>query len=216
MYLYGASGHARVIIDIIEALGLTIDGLIDDNPQLKQLQGYPVAHQLPDGCPDVIISIGNPQVRKRLSLLLKAHFISAVHPSAIVSSRVMIGEGTVVMQGAVVQSCTSVGHHCIINTGASVDHECRLGDFVHISPHATLCGNAQVGQGTWVGAGSVVIPGIKIGRWSMIGAGSVVVRDIPDGVVAYGNPCRIHRLSDWCVELENRKNDMLNNVKTGG
>jgi acetyltransferase-like isoleucine patch superfamily enzyme len=48
-----------------------------------------------------------------------------------------------------------------------------------------------VGEGTWIGAGAVVIPGIRIGKNCIIGAGSVVVKDIPDGVKAYGNPCKI-------------------------
>ena len=45
MYLYGASGHAKVIIDILEASGEKIDGLVDDNPEVVQLQGYPVSHE---------------------------------------------------------------------------------------------------------------------------------------------------------------------------
>ncbi|CDC00762.1 putative acetyltransferase [Bacteroides sp. CAG:443] len=95
------------------------------------------------------------------------------------------------MQGVIIQACTQIGKHCIVNTGASIDHECVIGDFVHISPKVTLCGNIHVGEGTWIGAGTVVIPGVKIGRWSIIGAGSVVDKDIPDGVLALGNRCRI-------------------------
>ena len=95
------------------------------------------------------------------------------------------------MQGSTIQSAAKIGKHCIVNTNASIDHECVIGDFVHISPQATLCGNVHVGTGSWIGASAVVIPGVKIGRWSVIGAGSVVVNDVPDGVVAYGNPCRI-------------------------
>jgi acetyltransferase-like isoleucine patch superfamily enzyme len=53
-----------------------------------------------------------------------------------------------------------------------------------------VCGGCHIGEGTLIGAGSVVRDGIKIGRNSIIGAGSVVVKDIPDGVVAYGNPCK--------------------------
>ena len=78
-----------------------------------------------------------------------------------------------------------------MNTGAAIDHECVLEDYVHVSPHATLCGNVHVGEGTWIGAGSVINPGVRIGKWTIIGSGSVVCKDIPDGVVAYGSPCRI-------------------------
>ena len=190
MYLYGASGHAKVIIDILRANQIEINGLVDDNPNVQELLGIPVLHQS-NGLSLFIISIGNNQIRKKIAEQLKTSFGKAIHPSAIISPNSMIDEGTVVMQGAIVQSCATIGKHCIINTGASVDHECVIEDYVHISPHATLCGNVHVGEGSWVAAGSVVLPGVKIGKWSVIGAGSVVAKDIPDGVLAVGNRCKV-------------------------
>jgi galactoside O-acetyltransferase len=50
-----------------------------------------------------------------------------------------------------------------------------------------------IGENTWIGAGAVIVPGVHIGKNSVIGAGSVVTKDIPDGVVAVGNPCRVIR-----------------------
>ena len=191
MFLYGASGHAKVIVDILESCGMTVEGLVDDNPKIDSLLGYPVFHGLTEDISPLIVSIGNNRIRKMIVERVKADFGKAVHRAAIVSPRCTLGEGTVVMQGAVVQSGAEIGKHCIINTGASVDHECRIGDYVHISPHATLCGNVTVGEGTWIGAGTTVIPGVKIGKWSVIGAGSVVIKDIPDGVLAVGSPCRV-------------------------
>lgn len=190
MYLYGASGHAKVIIDILRANNTEISSLIDDNPDIDALMGIPVIHSC-DNLSPVIISIGNNRIRKNIADRLRCRFGTAVHPSAVVSPEAVIFEGSVVMQGAIIQSDATIGRHCIVNTGASVDHECRIGDFAHISPHCTLCGNVHVGEGTWVGAGTTIIPGVKIGKWSIIGAGSVVVKDIPDNVVAYGNPCRV-------------------------
>ncbi len=191
MYLYGASGHAKVIKDILDANNIHIDALVDDNPNLQELLGMSVMHN-PEKLSPFIISIGNNKIRKTIAeRLAHAEFISAIHPSAMISPSVKIGVGTVVMQGAIIQADAKIGMHCIVNTGATVDHECMIEDFVHISPNVSLCGNVHVGEGTQIGVGSSVIPDIKIGRWSMIGAGSVVVNDIPDGVLAYGNPCRV-------------------------
>lgn len=190
MYLYGASGHAKVIIDILKASGESIDGLIDDDLSLSNLLGIPVLHGETSLSP-VIVSIGDNAARQRVVGKLTGMFGKAIHPSAIISSMVEIGEGTVVMQGAIIQSGTQVGKHCIVNTGASVDHECMLGDYVHISPHATLCGNVRVGEGSWIGAGATVIPGVNIGSWSVVGAGAVVTRDLPDNVIVVGNKCVI-------------------------
>lgn len=192
MYLYGASGHAKVIIDILEASGVRVDGLIDDNPNIDQLQGYPVRHTFTIESP-FIISIGNNKIRKQVAERLQTSYGKAIHPSAILSPTAKMGDGTVVMQGAIIQADAKVGKHCIINTGASVDHECVIEDYVHVSPHTTLCGNVYVGEGSWIGAGTTVIPNLSIGKWCVIGAGSVITEDIPDHVLAFGNPCRIIR-----------------------
>lgn len=190
VYLYGASGHAKVIIDIIEAMGDRVVELIDDNETVNELLNIPVTHSYRKQSP-LIISIGNNSVRKILSERIATTFATAIHPSAIISKRATIGRGTVVMQEAIIQSDAYIGNHCIVNTGASIDHECRIDDYVHISPHATLCGNVAVGEGSWIGAGTTIIQGVKIGRWCMVGAGSVVTKDIPDGWLAVGNRCHL-------------------------
>ena len=192
MNLYGAGGHAKVIKEILEAQGVAVEGIIDDNPALNDFMGMPVRHEL-TGVQEVLVSIGYNDVRRKVveRIAQQVTFGTAIHPTAIVSPTAIVGEGSVVMQGAILQVETKVGRHCIVNTGASIDHECVLGDYVHVSPHATLCGDVQVGEGSWIGAGAVVIPGVRIGKWCVIGAGSVVLHDVPDGVVAVGNPCKI-------------------------
>ncbi|MDE6512955.1 MAG: acetyltransferase [Muribaculaceae bacterium] len=192
MSLFGASGHAKVIMDIIAAQGDNVGKLYDDNPHCRQLKNRPVLFA-PEARVEgpMIISIGSNEIRKRISGRYPLQYAKAVHPSAIVSPSASVGSGSVVMQGAIIQADARVGKHCIINTGASVDHECVIDDFVHISPHATLCGNVHVGEGSWIGAATTIIPGIRIGKWCTIGAGSVVVKDVPDGSTAYGDPCRI-------------------------
>lgn len=205
MYLYGASGHARVIIDILDALDEKMEGLIDDNPAVNELMGYPVVHNRLDLHP-VIVSIGNCRIRKliveKIAAALqatpfdKAIFGTAIHPSAIVSKTANIGVGSVVMHGAIIQTCTQIGRHCIVNTGARIDHECEIGDYVHIAPGVTLSGDVHVGDGTWIGVGASVIQGVRIGKNVMIGAGSVVVKDIPDNCTAYGVPCRVVKTNE--------------------
>ncbi|PVY43017.1 acetyltransferase [Pontibacter virosus] len=193
MYLYGASGHAKVIIDILRDMGIPAIGAFDKNPAIKEVGGIPVLGPEVEQDPEksVIISIGDNAIRRRVAEQLKLSFGKAIHPTAIISPSVTIAEGTVVMHGAIVQADATIGKHVIVNTGASIDHDCKIGDYAHISPGAVLSGNVQVGEGTHIGAGAVVIPNLKIGKWCKIGAGAVVIRDIPDGVTAVGNPARI-------------------------
>ena len=190
MYLYGASGHAKVIIDIIRAQGGIVEGLVDDNPNLKELGGISVLHDSV-GLSPFIISIGNCKIRKMIAERLDCEFTTAIHPSAIISPTATIGEGTVIMQGAIIQTEVQIGKHCIINRKASVDHECVIGDYVHIAPGCTISGDVYVGEGTWIGVGTTIIQGIRIGKNCFIGAGSVIVKNIPDNSKAYGVPCKI-------------------------
>jgi len=197
MFLYGASGHAKVIIEILESQGIKIEELFDDNESIKSLLGYPVT-RLTGALGEnkkLIISIGGNINRKKIATSVRAEYGIAIHPDAIVSKRSSIEEGTVIMGGVTINVDAHIGKHCIVNTNASIDHDCTLKDFVHISPNVALCGNVLVGEGSLVGAGSVVIPWKKIGKWCTIGAGSLVIKDIPDYATAAGNPAQIIKTS---------------------
>lgn len=54
----------------------------------------------------------------------------------------------------------------------------------------------RIGENCWIGAGAIILPGVSVGDESVIGAGSVVTKDVPPGVVAFGNPCRVQRSID--------------------
>ena len=211
VYLFGASGHGKVIKEIVEACGGSVTAFVDDNKQVNACAGLPVLHDA-DGLSPMIVSIGVCSIRKMIVERLSAanetiEFKTAIHPSAVISPSAQIGEGTVVMAGAVINADAVIGKHCVVNTGATVDHDCVIGDYCHIAPGANISGGTHIGEGTWIGVGACVIQCLNIGKDSMIGAGSVVVKDVPDGVVAYGNPCRVRTNI-------NKDNNMNNNNLT--
>lgn len=194
--LYGASGHCKVIIDLLESDGLAIGSIIDDAPK-SDILGYPVLHSENycfSGEEKMILSIGNNKVRKNLSEKLNVTFVRAIHPKAIISKHSVIGEGTVVMAGAIVNPEVSIGVHCIINTGAVIEHDCKINDFAHISPNVSLAGGVEVGEGSQVGIGASVIQGVKIGKWAVVGAGAVVIHNVPDFAVVVGNPGKVLKI----------------------
>ncbi len=53
--------------------------------------------------------------------------------------------------------------------------------------------DVYIGENAWIAAGVIIVPGVRIGKNAVIGAGSVVTKDIPDDVLAVGNPCRVIR-----------------------
>jgi len=199
-----------VLWEIVRQHGGKVLALFDNAPPTEHILpgieiflGLPAYHawlqqqiDVEDIC--AIAAIGGARGSDRrefLELFRKSGFKTPtlVHPAAVVSLSASIGENSHILAGAVIGSQAKIGEASIINTNASVDHECGLAAGVHIAPGVTLCGCVSVGENTFVGAGSVVLPRVKIGANSIIGAGSVVTRDIPDRVIAFGNPARIIR-----------------------
>lgn len=193
-YLFGASGHCKVVIDILQSNGQDVKAIIDDNPKTEYLLGIPVIHSLKFVAEEnarFVVSIGDNSIRKKIVNQLKYEFCSAIHTKAIISNFAEIGKGTMVMAGVIVNAAAIIGEHCILNTGVVIEHDCDIADFVHISPNTTLCGNVVVKEGAHIGAGVCVIQGITIGKWAVVGAGAVIIRDVPDYAVVVGNPGKI-------------------------
>ena len=215
VYLYGASGHAKVVLDIVRKAYVDVPCLIDDNPNVNELAGLPVVHSF-EGLSPIIVTIGDCKIRRKIvDKLGKREYLTVIHPDAIIADSAKMGYGTVVMAGAIINPYAVVGNHSIINTGSSLDHDVHVGDFCHIAPHSTLCGEVKVGEGTWIGAGTTVIQGIHIGKDCFVGAGSVVVKNIPDNSLCYGNPARVIKMISEHMKTENSNlggaNSHLNN-----
>lgn len=201
--LFGASGHGKVVADIINRMDqYHLVGFVDDNPELHNelFFGFPVLggreellawreNQRVNPC--IVVSIGANAIRRTISLWLLENdftFGTAIHPSSEIATDVSIGAGTVIMARAVINSSSSIGEHCIINTCASVDHDCILEDFVHIAPGSRLCGLVTMKSGSMLGAGGIVIPTRTVHQDSMVGAGATVVKDVPANSTVVGVP----------------------------
>lgn len=197
MYLYGASGHGKVIAEIAEENNFVIEAFIDQDQSKTRLLDYPIIHEIPNTNIDVIVSIGSNIVRKRVvNSNHQLNYKKLFHPKSIISKRVNINVGTVIMAGVTINSEVVIGKHCIINTNASIDHDCVFSDFVHISPNVSIAGNVEIAEGTHIGIGACIIQGIKIGKWCTIGAGTVVIENIPDYSTVVGNPGKIIKIKN--------------------
>lgn len=194
--IIGASGHAKVIADIVIKSGDELVGFLDDNTELPEsIIGYPYLGTVDkySGYADecfFIIGIGNNLIRKKIAERIDARWYTAVHPSAQLAIDTHIGEGTAVMANAVINTSAVIGRHCIINTGSIIEHDNRIGDYVHISPNATLCGTVLVGELTHIGAGATVKNNISVCGNVIVGAGATVVRNIAEQGTFVGIPAR--------------------------
>ena len=206
--IIGASGHGSVVLDIVEKEGkYNVVGFIDTyKGKASLINGYEILGS-EDELPFLmdkfnfsagIVAIGDNWTRKKLvdrilKIVPSFHFISTIHPQAIVGRDVRIGKGTVVMPGAIVNSNSCIGNFCIINTTSSLDHDCIMGDFSSLAPRASTGGHVHIGEFSAICLGANIIEGINIGHHTVIGAGSLVVGHVKSHVVAYGTPSKVIR-----------------------
>lgn len=201
LILFGAGGHAKVVLDAF--LARCPDGevaVLDDDPTRAgaNLLGHRIRggrEWLSDNWPGIAVIAALGDNRRRDDLLqdlkkLRRPLRTIIHPNAIVSPSARIGDGCFLAAGAIVNAEAELSEGVIVNTGASIDHDCRIGRAAHIAPGVRLCGTVTIGARTLVGTGAAVIPGRSIGADATVGAGSAVVRDIPAGESWAGCPAR--------------------------
>jgi len=207
LILLGAGNHGKVLADLAELLPeIELVGLLDDAeprwgsrvlhyPVLGPIRALPgLAREM--GIDLAAFGIGDNQLRRRWFEMARRTGLAAarlVHPSAVISRHVELGEAVAVLAGVVVNVGAVVGDNVCLNTGSSIDHDCRLGDHSHIFPNATLAGGVEVGAYATVGSNAVVNPNVRIGRNAYVGAGAVVLYDVGDDEVVVGNPARLLR-----------------------
>ena len=201
--VYGASGHGKVVADILRACSVEVEGFVDDDPsrQCTQVAGLKVlgngawlverAHRQPVSA---VLGIGDNLARRAVAegcTRAGIRLLTAVHPSATIAPSATISSGVVIMAHAVVNADAVIREGAIINTGAIVEHDCVVWDFAHLSPKVAIGGRVSIGELSWLGIGSTVVPDLRVGTGSIVGAGATVVRDVDDWVVAVGTPARV-------------------------
>jgi len=193
VFVLGAGGHARVLIDMLNLTGRTIAGVIA--PELEpgsQFCSVPVLggdNVLDNYSPDevgLVNGVGiKPYETGRMDLAEKKRqlgfqFASVIHPSAVISDDVKVSEGVQIMAGAIIQPGVIIETDCIVNTGARIDHGCLIDENSHIAPGSILCGGVSIGRDSYIGAASVIVQNIRVGRNTLVAAGSCVFQDLDE------------------------------------
>lgn len=200
-FVFGASGHGKVVAEIGLARSESLRGFIDDAPWRRgtTLFGVPILawSDVTSGRfagHHVALGVGDNFARSRVAARVCAAGIrlySLVHPRAWVSPSARIGEGTVVMAGAIVNADATIGVGCILNTGSIVEHDARIGNYVLVGPGVVTGGNVGIGDFSLIGVGARILPNVRVGARVRLGGGAVAVRDLPDDVTAIGAPARV-------------------------
>lgn len=197
----GTAGHAKVVIELLRAGGMTIDYCVGADDAYTTCLGVPVLrgddHLLSlrrEGYSRAFIAIGASGLRQRLANMVKQagySLVNAISPRSVISPTAHLGEGVAIMAGVVINAESIIEDLAIINTGTIIDHDCHIGRAAHIAPQSALAGNVKIGNSAFLGVGCKVVPRVKIGSGTIVGAGGVVIADIPDDVVAVGVPAKV-------------------------
>jgi len=205
-YIYGAGGLGLETIDILTSCidaGIVqphVCSFLVDNPDGDSINGYPLV-SFEECVPDskVTIAVGEPELRSLLyeKCQYKGLQLSTlVSPLAYVSSTSVLEEGVVIAPFVSVQALARVSKNAAINTQAIIGHHVTVSDHAVISSQVNMGGASIVGARSYIGMGALVQEQLTIGEASIVGMGSVVYRDIPDEVIALGNPARVSRRNE--------------------
>ncbi len=166
LLIFGASGHAKDILDAAISIGyeeftlVTTDGSSDiaDRDTLKESDFAPSDYA--DW--DCIVAIGNITRRKHFySSYACLRQVSIVSPSAVVSESAKIGSGCYIGAFAYIGPNSTLGQACIVNTHSIIGHDSKVGAYSQIGPKVCIPGNVIVGECVFIGAGAIFNNGSK-------------------------------------------------------
>jgi sugar O-acyltransferase (sialic acid O-acetyltransferase NeuD family) len=205
LFVYCAGGLGKEVLDIAKRVVLTHgtwDALnfIDDNPALgKEFYGAQVyafdefIEKFDLNDVEVVIANGEPAIRRIIYDKVKARGVKlgrVIDPSAIIADTVKLGEGVIITSYCSVVSDAELGANVLLNCKAIVGHDIKVGAHTVISSMVNVGGACIIGESSYVGMGVQIKEGLKIGSEAIVGMGSVVYNDVPDEMIAIGNPAR--------------------------
>jgi sugar O-acyltransferase (sialic acid O-acetyltransferase NeuD family) len=201
IFLLGAGGFTKQVIDILKMSNINICGIFDDYKQINSLYYY--NYRIMDNLNNVhkyinkddllFCGIGDNKIRKDIVCNFEMYkFINVISPIANISTTTkIIGTGNYIGHHVNLISDSIIGNHNFMNDGSMIGHDVTISDFNHFCPMAVAGGNVKIGNGNLIGTNSTINPKIIIGNNNTIGSGTVVIRNIDDNNVIVGNPGKI-------------------------
>lgn len=203
--IVGAGGFGREVLQYLKDIHGhdPVKGFLDDNAREVEpaTLGQQVIGRISDYRPQAdeqfVLAVGNPELRLRFGGELAergARFCNVIHPLAWVASSAELGTGCIIAPFATVGANSRLGDHVVLTFYASVGHDATVGDATALSPYSVTNGGSSLGTAAFLGTAAIVNPLRSVGDHSKVAAGSVVYRNVPERMLASGNPAKARPL----------------------
>jgi len=196
--IFGAGGFAKEVYTIVIAAGLKnkVQYFIESDEiwherKVLGLEVIPLSgfnHETHK----IIIAVGDPLARKKIvnSLPEKTEYFTLIHPNAILSDWVEIGEGSIICAGCILTCDITIGKHAHINLDCTIGHDCMIGDFLTASPSVNISGHCNIGNCVYLGTNASIREKITISSNITVGMGGIVLKDLTESGTYVGIPVR--------------------------
>ena len=202
--IYGASGLGREVLELARIIDKRENGrwggfaFIDDGDVPDTVSGvktykYDEAKDLFGAALEVIVAIGEPAIRRKLYDKLKADGIGSptlIHPDIYIPESTTVGKGVVILMGCYVSCDITIEDHVFLQPHVNIGHDDHLMEGCMIAGSGNIAGLVTIGKYAYIGMSAAVKECVTIGDDSVVGMGSIVYKDVPEGVMALGNPAR--------------------------
>ena len=205
LLIVGARGFGREIYNLAKQCcgyktEFLIKGFLDDKfDALRGLANYPpiinsVEEYIIEENDIFVVALGDVNFKKKYIDKIKqknGKFHSLIHPTAIINSNTIIGEGVLIGQFTIISCDCFVGNYVTMHSFCNLGHDIKIGDFSSLGPYTFLGGFAQIENLVTIHPRVSVMPHKVVRKSAVVGAGSVVMRNVPENVTVHGNPAKI-------------------------
>ena len=201
--ILGAGGFAREVLSFLKLTNnYKIVGFTDANPLLKGkfINDFPVLgddnvlkNLIKKNVSLAFVAVGKSGIREVLfKKICDLGFkpLNVIHPSAVISPNVSLGQGIIIYPNATINTNVCIGNSVLINSNASIGHDVKIEDFVNICPGVNISGTVKIGESAFLGIGCSVLENVVIGHKAIIGGGALVSKNVLPETTVVGIPAR--------------------------
>lgn len=200
--IYGTGGNGREVFDIIQLCknsGYEKIVFIDDtknDTSFLDCELYDFSNLIMKYLNfqiEIVVAVGEPEIKKILYNKVRQanySFATVIHPEAEISPSAKLGRSVVIKKGGIVSCDAILGDAVGLEPYAVVGHDSRVGAFTQLSAFVNIGGFAEIGSMVYIGLSTCVKDRAKVGNNTIVSMASAVIRDLPEEVIAVGNPAR--------------------------